>query len=259
MPTRQVNLGEGSRLRLKNKVCVVTGAGRGIGEATVQKFVTEGAQVLACDMDAAALAEMQGRLNGDGNRVLSCVVDVTDRGSIDLMVEQGQSRFGRIDVLVNNAGIVADAQLRKMSDAQFDRVIDINLKGSYNCARAVVEVMIAQGGGVILNASSIVGLYGNFGQTNYAASKFGVIGMVKTWARELGKHGIRANAVCPGFIETQILSGIPDKVRTSLEQRVPLGRLGKAEEVANLYAFLASDEASYINGAVIEVSGGLTI
>jgi 3-oxoacyl-[acyl-carrier protein] reductase len=146
-----------------------------------------------------------------------------------------------------------------MSDAQFDRVIDVNLKGTYNCTRAVVDIMIAQAGGVILNASSIVGLYGNFGQTNYAASKFGVIGMVKTWARELGRYGIRSNAVCPGFIETPILTSVPEKVRKALEERVPLGRLGLPGEVANLYAFLASDEASYINGAVIEVSGGLTI
>jgi 3-oxoacyl-[acyl-carrier protein] reductase len=160
---------------------------------------------------------------------------------------------------VNNAGIVADAQLKKMTDEQFDRVIDINLKGTYNCTKAVVDVMLEQQSGVILNASSIVGLYGNFGQTNYAASKFGVIGMVKTWARELGKRGIRANAVCPGFVSTSIINSIPDKVIDAMETKVPLGRLGKPEEIANAYAFLASDEASYINGAVLEVSGGLTI
>jgi 3-oxoacyl-[acyl-carrier protein] reductase len=146
-----------------------------------------------------------------------------------------------------------------MTDEQFDRVIDINLKGVYNCTRAVVNQMISQQSGVILNASSIVGLYGNFGQTNYAASKFAVIGMVKTWARELGSKGIRSNAVCPGFIATSILGAMPEKVVETLEKRVPMGRLGKPEEVANTFAFLASDEASYINGAVLEVSGGLTI
>jgi 3-oxoacyl-[acyl-carrier protein] reductase len=146
-----------------------------------------------------------------------------------------------------------------MSDEQFDRVIDVNLKGTYNSTRAVVDVMLAQNSGVILNASSVVGLYGNFGQTNYAASKFGVIGMAKTWARELGRKGIRANAVCPGFVETPILKTIPDKVMRALVERVPLGRLAKPEEIANTYAFLASDEASYINGAVIEVGGGATI
>ena len=138
-------------------------------------------------------------------------------------------------------------------------MIDINLKGVYNCTRAVIDTMVAQGAGVILNASSVVGLYGNFGQSNYAATKFGVIGFVKTWAKELGKKGIRANAVCPGFIATQILSAMPEKVIQSMEERVPMRRLGKPEEVANVYAFLASDEASYINGAAIEVTGGLTL
>jgi 3-oxoacyl-[acyl-carrier protein] reductase len=175
------------------------------------------------------------------------------------MVQAVMAQFGRIDTLVNNAGIVMDAQLRKMSDAAFDRVIDVNLKGTYNCARAVVEIMVEQGGGVILNASSIVGLSGNFGQTNYAASKFGVIGFVKTWARELGRKGIRANAVCPGFIETPILDTVPEKVLEGMRARVPMGRLGKPEDIANVYAFLASDEAEYINGAVIEVSGGATL
>ena len=246
-------------MKLAEKVCVVTGAARGIGYATIIKFAEEGATVVACDLDLAAVEAIQADLTQRGYRAYGAMVDVTKRTSIDAMVEQAMAHFGRIDVLVNNAGIVADAQLKKMSDAQFDRVIDVNLKGTYNCARAVVDVMIGQMGGVILNASSIVGLYGNFGQTNYAASKFGVIGMVKTWARELGRYGIRANAICPGFIETPILTSVPDKVRKALEERVPLGRLGRPEEVANLYAFLASDEASYINGAVIEVSGGLTV
>jgi 3-oxoacyl-[acyl-carrier protein] reductase len=186
-------------------------------------------------------------------------VDVTNKESIARMVAGVMARWGRIDTLVNNAGIVQDAQFKKMTDEQFERVIDVNLKGVYNCTKAVVDIMLEQNSGVILNASSIVGLYGNFGQTNYAATKFGVIGMVKTWARELGRKGIRANAICPGFIETAILSSIPDKVIKMMEDKVPLGRLGKPEEIANTYAWLASDEASYINGAVIEVSGGCTI
>jgi len=146
-----------------------------------------------------------------------------------------------------------------MTDEQFDTVVDINLKGVYNCARAVVDIMVAQGSGVILNASSVVGLYGNFGQSNYAATKFGVIGFVKTWAKELGKKGIRANAVCPGFIATPILQAMPEKVIQAMEDRIPMRRMGKPEEIANVYAFLASDEASYINGAAIEVTGGLTL
>jgi 3-oxoacyl-[acyl-carrier protein] reductase len=175
------------------------------------------------------------------------------------MTAAAVQRHGRIDVLVNNAGITLDARLQKMTEDQFERVIAVNLKGTYNCAQAVLDTMIKQGSGVILNASSVVGIYGNFGQTNYAASKFGVIGFVKTWARELGPKGIRCNAVAPGFVATHILDTIPEKVLEQLKERVPLGRLGTPQDIANVYAFLASDEASYINGAVIEVSGGLTV
>ncbi len=246
-------------MRLKDKVSIITGAGRGIGQATALKFAREGAIVIVCDVGQAAVDETVAAIRAEGGRADGYVVDVTKRAAIDAMVEAVMAAHGRIDTLVNNAGIVADAQLRKMSDAAFDRVIDVNLKGTYNCARAVVEIMVAQGGGVILNASSIVGIFGNFGQSNYAASKFGVIGLVKTWARELGPKGIRANAVCPGFVETPILDTVPQKVLDGMRARVPLGRLGRPEDIANTYAFLASDEASYINGAVIEVSGGATI
>jgi 3-oxoacyl-[acyl-carrier protein] reductase len=246
-------------MRLADKVAIITGAGRGIGQATAIKFAQEGARVIVCDIDEQSAIDCAQIVERRGGEALAFRVDVTDKPSIQAMVEAVHDRYGRIDILVNNAGIVADAQLKKMTDEQFDRVIDINLKGTYNCTKAVVDIMLDQQSGVILNASSIVGLYGNFGQTNYAASKFGVIGMVKTWARELGKRGIRANAVCPGFISTPIIDSIPDKVIDALESKVPLGRLGKPEEIANAYAFLASDEASYINGAVLEVSGGLTI
>jgi 3-oxoacyl-[acyl-carrier protein] reductase len=169
------------------------------------------------------------------------------------------AKWGRVDTLVNNAGILADAQMKKMTDEQFDRVINVNLKGTYNCTRAVVDIMLAQGSGCILNASSIVGLHGNFGQTNYAATKWAVIGMAKTWAKELGPKGIRANAVCPGFVATPILSSMPEKVIKMMEEKVSLRRIGKPEEIANAYAWLASDEASYVNGAVIEVSGGCAL
>jgi 3-oxoacyl-[acyl-carrier protein] reductase len=246
-------------MRLTDKVAIITGAGRGIGQATALKFAQEGARVAVCDIDEASAIETARIIQGREGEAMAFRVDVTDKLSIQAMVEALHERYGRIDILVNNAGIVADAQLKNMTDEQFDRVIDINLKGTYNCTKAVVDIMLEQQSGVILNASSIVGLHGNFGQTNYAASKFGVIGMVKTWARELGKRGIRANAVCPGFINTPIIDSIPDKVIDALEHKVPLGRLGKPEEIANAYAFLASDEASYINGAVLEVSGGLTI
>jgi len=246
-------------MRLKNKVAIVTGAGRGIGQATSLKFATEGAKVVVCDLSADAIVETVKLCEEAGGQALGCIADVTDIKSLEAMVKATMDKWGRVDCLVNNAGIVADAQMKNMSEDQFDHVIEVNLKGVFNCTKAVVDIMLAQQSGVILNSSSIVGLYGNFGQTNYAASKFGVIGMVKTWARELGRKGIRANAVCPGFITTSILATIPEKVIKALEDKVPMGRLGRPEDVANTFAFLASDDASYINGAVIEVSGGLVI
>ncbi len=246
-------------MRLAGKVSIITGAARGIGLATAIKFAQEGAVAVVCDMDQASVDEAVAKVRAGKGEALGFVVDVTAPATIRAMVDAVMDKYGRVDVLVNNAGIVQDAQLLKMSEVQFDKVIDVNLKGTYNCAKAVADIMVQQGAGVILNASSVVGLYGNFGQTNYAASKFGVIGMVKTWARELGRKGVRANAVCPGFVETSILSSIPEKVIEAMKSRVPLGRLAKPEEIANVYAFLASDEASYINGAVIEVGGGATI
>ena len=246
-------------MRLKDKVAIITGAGRGIGQATAIKFAREGAKVMVCDINQEWIDETVRQCKAEGSDAIGQIADVRDMKSLEAMVKTTVDKWGRIDCLVNNAGIVADAQLKNMTEDQFDRVIDINLKGVYNCTKAVVHKMLEQQSGVILNASSIVGLYGNFGQTNYAAAKFGVIGMAKTWARELGRKGIRSNAVCPGFIATPILSTVPEKVIHALEERVPMGRLGKPEEIANTFAFLASDEASYINGAVIEVNGGLTI
>jgi len=246
-------------MRLAGKVAIITGAGRGIGYATAMKFGREGATVITCDINADQAQQAARDVTEAGGEAMGFQIDVRDPDSLTSMVEQVVARYGRIDCLVNNAGIVQDSTLKNMTEEQFDSVIEINLKGVYNCTKAVVDVMLKQSSGVILNASSIVGLYGNFGQTNYAASKFGVIGMVKTWARELGRKGIRANAVCPGFVSTPILGKIPEKVLKALEERVPLGRLAYPEEIANTFAFLASDEASYINGAVIEVSGGLTL
>ena len=246
-------------MRLTGKVSIITGAGQGIGRATALKFASEGARVAVCDINLDSVNETVREIEANGGEAAAFRIDVTDKESITKMVEGVMAKWGRVDTLVNNAGIVQDAQFKKMTDEQFERVIDVNLKGVYNCTKAVVDIMLEQNSGVILNASSIVGLYGNFGQTNYAATKFGVIGMMKTWARELGRKGIRANAICPGFIETPILSTIPDKVIKMMEEKVPMGRLGKPEEIANTYAWLASDEASYINGAVIEVSGGCTI
>ncbi len=245
--------------RLEGQVSIITGAAQGIGLATALKFAQEGAIVVVCDLRQEAVDAAVAQCQAAGAEALGFAFSVTDRAQVDAMAAAVKARFGRIDVLVNNAGITQDARLQKMSLEQFDAVIDVNLRGVFHCAQAVVDTMVAQGRGVILNASSVVGIYGNFGQTNYAAAKFGVIGFTKTWSRELGPKGVRVNAVAPGFIETPILATIPDKVLGQMQEEVPLRRLGSPAEVANVYAFLASDEASYVNGAVLEVSGGLTV
>jgi len=245
--------------RLEGKVSLITGAGQGIGAATARKFAQEGATVVVCDVRQAAVDAVVAECQVAGATAVGHVMDVTQRTMVDAVVAEVLARFGRIDVLVNNAGITQDARLQKMTLEQFDRVVDVNLRGVFHCSQAVADAMVAQGGGVILNASSVVGIYGNFGQTNYAATKFGVIGFTKTWSRELGPKGVRVNAVAPGFVDTPILRTIPEKVLQEMEHKVPLKRLGKPEEIANVYAFLASDEASYVNGAVIEVCGGMTV
>jgi 3-oxoacyl-[acyl-carrier protein] reductase len=246
-------------MRLKHKTCIVTGAAQGIGLATALKFAREGAIVIVCDVKQSAVDAAVAQCRELGATAKGYVMDVTQRDMVDAVAAAIKAEFGRIDVLVNNAGITQDARLQKMTLEQFDRVIDVNLRGVFHCTQAVADTMTNQGSGVILNASSVVGIYGNFGQTNYAATKFGVIGFTKTWSRELGPKGVRVNAVAPGFISTPILATIPEKVIAEMEHRVPLRRLGKPEEIANVYAFLASDEASYINGAVIEVSGGMSV
>jgi len=245
--------------RLQDKVCIVTGSAQGIGLATALRFAREGARVAIWDLTPSGIDEAVRQCREAGADAMGCVVDVTQRELVDAAVQAVLERHGRIDVLVNNAGITKDARLQKMTLEQFDRVIDVNLRGVFHCAQAVVDTMVEQGYGVILNASSVVGLYGNFGQTNYAATKFGVLGFTKTWARELGPKGIRVNAVAPGFIMTHILDTIPEKVLEDMKHRVPLHRLGTPEEIASVYTFLASDDASYVNGAVIEVSGGMTV
>jgi 3-oxoacyl-[acyl-carrier protein] reductase len=246
-------------MRLKNKVSIITGAAQGIGLATALKFADEGAIVIVCDLKPEGVEAAMAAVKARGAQALGFALNVTDRPALDAMVAAVKAQFGRVDVLVNNAGITKDARLVKMTAEQFDAVIDVNLRGVFNASQAGADTLCAQGSGVILNASSVVGIYGNFGQTNYAASKFGVIGFTKTWSRELGPKGVRCNAVAPGFVETPILATVPDKVLDHMREQVPLHRLGKPEEIANVYAFLASDEASYINGAVIEVSGGMTV
>jgi 3-oxoacyl-[acyl-carrier protein] reductase len=246
-------------MRLKDKVSIITGAGNGIGFATARKFAQEGAIVVLCDVQPQAVEQAAGELTQQGYRAEACVLDVRSREQIAQTAARVLQRHGRIDVLVNNAGITGDARLQKMTEQQFDAVLDVNLKGVFNCTQGVLEAMLQQGSGVILNASSVTGLYGNFGQTSYAASKFAVLGLTKTWARELGPKGIRVNAVCPGFVATHILDTIPEKALEHLTAASWMKRLGKPEEIANVYAFLASEEASFVNGAAIEVSGGISL
>jgi 3-oxoacyl-[acyl-carrier protein] reductase len=251
-----------------HKVVIITGAAAGIGRATAQRFAREGARVAAWDVSAAAGDGLVASLFAAGGEGVYHVVDVTDVTAVEKAVAAVVERWGRVDVLVNNAGIVRDAQLVKwkdgavastLTDEAWQSVLDVNLKGVMVAARAVVPHMIRGGGGVVLNASSVVGLHGNFGQTNYAATKAGVIAMTRTWARELGRHGIRVNAVAPGFIATDMVRAMPAKVLEGMVSHTPLGRMGKPEDVANAYAWLASDEAAFVTGAVLSVDGGLVI
>ena len=246
--------------RMQGKVVVVTGAARGIGAAIARRCAVEGAQVVLWDLRQEDAAASAAAIAADtGAETLAQAVDVAVSASVNTAAQAVLARFGRIDGLVNNAGIVADAQLKKMTEEQWDRVIGINLKGVYNCTRAFVDTFLAQGSGSIVNISSVVGIYGNFGQTNYAAAKAGVIGMGKSWAKELGRKNIRANAVCPGFIATPILVDMPQEVLDGMIKEVPMKRMGQPAEIAASVAFLLSDDASYVNGAVLEVTGGLTI
>ncbi len=252
-------------MRLKDRVCLITGGAAGIGKATALKFAAEGAQVIICDVNEEVGRATAAEL---GPAAAFYKVNVADRAAVQVWVDAVVEKYGRVDVLVNNAGIVRDNQLvrfkdgqlvKQMPEADFDLVIAINLKGVFNCTQAVAPVMIKQGSGVILNASSVVGLDGNFGQTNYVATKAGVIGMTKVWARELGKFGVRVNAVAPGFTATEILSAMPEKVIEGMVARTPLGRMGQPADIANAYCFLASDESSFISGAVLRVDGGLVV
>jgi 3-oxoacyl-[acyl-carrier protein] reductase len=253
---------------LRGKVVVITGAVSGIGRATALRFAEEGARVAAWDVSAKSAPQLESAIQWAGGESYFQAVDVASAGAVESAAAAVVARWGRIDVLINNAGIVRDAQLVKwnggspesvMSEEMWDSVIGVNLKGVFLVTRAVVPHMIKGGGGVILSAASVVGILGNFGQTNYVASKAGIIGMTRTWARELGKHRIRVNAVAPGFIATDMVKAMPSKVLEAMVARTPLGRAGTPEDVANTYFWLASDQASFIHGAVISVDGGVVI
>lgn len=254
--------------RLQDKVAVITGAARGIGAVTAATFAREGAKVVICDVNealgqqtTAAINQAGGAFVQNGKPTATFVsADVRKMASAEALFEQAVQQYGRVDILVNNAGVTRDAQLRKMTEEEFDFVIDINLRGVFVCTKVASSHMLEQGtGGVILNAASVVGLDGNFGQTNYTATKAGVIGMTQVWSRELGPKGIRVNAVAPGFIETPMTEKMPEKIYDAMVANTPLRRAGKPQDVANAYLWLASDEASFINGAVLRVDGGIRI
>ncbi|MBP6063370.1 MAG: 3-oxoacyl-[acyl-carrier-protein] reductase [Fusobacteriaceae bacterium] len=237
--------------RVAGKIALVTGSARGIGRAVVERLASEGAEmVISCDMGEAVYEEKNVRHE---------ILNVTDRAAIAAFVAKIQEEFGRIDILVNNAGITKDALLVRMTEDQWDAVIDVNLKGVFNMTQAVAQIMTKQKSGSIVTLSSVVGLYGNIGQTNYAATKGGVITMTKTWAKELGRKGVRANCVAPGFIVTPMTENLPEKVIEGMKAATPLGKMGMPEDIANAILFLASDEASFITGETLAVTGGLVI
>lgn len=251
-------------MRLQDKVCLITGGAAGIGKATALRFAEEGAKVIICDLADEAGKKVAEEIGGEYFNV-----NVTDRGAVQDWVDQVVEKYGRVDVLINNAGVLRDGLFVKvkegelagqMSKENFDLVIDVNLKGVFNCAQAVAPYMIKQGeGGAILNTTSIVGLDGNFGQTNYVASKAGVIGMTKVWARELGRHKIRVNAIAPGFTLTEMVKQMPEKILEGMIAKTPMKRMGEPVDIANAFLFLASDEATYISGVTLRVDGGIVV
>lgn len=245
--------------RLSGKVALVTGGASGIGKATAIRFAEEGAAIALWDLNEVRGAETAAQIADIGTKVLFYKVNTMFLAEVSAAAAQVATDFGQIDILINNAGITRDATLLKMTEEQFDAVIDVNLKGVFNCTKAVAPYMVERGYGRIVSAASVVALYGNFGQTNYVATKSGVIGMTKVWARELGKKGITANAIAPGFIATEMVETIPEKVMADIIGKTPVGRFGKPEDIANAYLFLSSDEASFINGVTLSVDGGIVL
>lgn len=246
-------------MRLKGKVALITGSTRGIGRNTAERFLQEGAEVVIASRNKALIDETLDAFKEYGDNVYGIKVDVTNAESVKSMFDETINVFGTIDILVNNAGITSDAQLHKMTEEQWDEVISVNLKGVFNCSKQVALLMRDKGYGKIINISSVVGLYGNFGQLNYAATKSGIIGMTKTMAKELGRKNINVNAVCPGFIMTDMTAKMPKDILTMMKDKSPLKRLGNPIDVANACLFLASDEANFITGAVLSVDGGVVL
>lgn len=247
-------------MRFNNRVVLITGGLNGLGREAALAFAREGSRVAVCDLRPESESkEMVSAIEAAGSQGCYIAADVSQFSQVESMTAVVLERFGAIDVLINNAGITRDATLLKMTLEQWNQVIGVNLSGVFHCTKAVAPQMVERGKGKIINTSSIVGLFGNFGQTNYAAAKAGLIGMTKTWARELGPKGITVNAVAPGFIATEMVKRMPEKVLQGMRERTPSRRLGEPRDIANAYLFLASDEADFINGAVLNVDGGLTL
>lgn len=242
--------------RLENKIAIITGGADGIGKAGVEKFISEGAIVYIWDMNVEKGKALSETL---GNNCHFMHIDTRNSDQIQAAAAGIFEKHGAIDILVNNAGITRDASMKKMTSEQWQEVIDVNLTGVFNCTKGISPFMLQNGYGRIINTSSVVALYGNFGQSNYVAAKSGLIGLTKVWAREFGRKGITVNAVAPGFIMTDMVKKMPEDVLKSMEAKVPLGHLGGTEDIANAYCFLASDEAKYINAATLSVDGGMTI
>ena len=246
-------------MRLKDKIAIVTGGADGIGKATAVKFAAEGATVIIWDLNAEKGAETVKEITENGGKVNFAKVNTSVYAEVEAATKAVVEKFGTLDIIINNAGITRDASIKKMTPELWQQVIDVNLTGVFYCCKCASEVMVEKGYGRIINASSVVALYGNFGQTNYVATKAGLIGMTKTLARELGRKGVTVNAVAPGFVATEMVKKMPPEVLKGMEEKVPLKRLGQPEEIAAAYLFLASDDAAYINGTVLSVDGGITI
>jgi 3-oxoacyl-[acyl-carrier protein] reductase len=246
-------------MRLVGKVAIVTGGGSGIGKETARLFVKEGAKVAVIDKMTGEIEKTCKDIDFSGTSTLCLQGDVTNKDDVNTCVEETIKKFGKVDVLINNAGIIRDAFISKMTEEQWDEVLHVDLKGAFHCIRAVADPMMAQGSGSIINASSVSGVYGNIGQANYAAAKAGLIGMTKALGKELGKRGIRVNAVAPGFITTPMTEQVPQKILDLMKDRTPLKKLGEPIDVAYAYVYLASDESKYVNGSVLFVDGGLVI
>lgn len=244
---------------LKDKISIITGGARGIGRQIALTFAREGSHIVVCDLNESMLSEAEAELKGLGTEVLALKVDVTNSLQTEDMLNKTLDKFKRVDILVNNAGITKDALLVRMKESDWDAVLNVNLKGVFNCTKHVSAVMLKQRSGKVVNIASIIGIIGNAGQANYAASKAGIIGFTKSLAKELAPRGINVNAIAPGFIQTDMTASLNEEIKSQMLRLIPLGKFGSGQDVANLALFLASEYSSYITGQVIKIDGGMVM